>query len=250
MYAKKIRIASIIVTYNRIDEAKAQMDIIRELWQPLFSSIDIYHEFNGNTDWHPKKYKEDFLHRHKSMPHFVGANYLLNQGIKHVLDSKKKYDYIIAASADTWFYEPNKLKAIILACHRKEAQLAASLWAGMALSTEFFIITPQMAEKVFPLRFIQTINKYNILKWAQYTKFAMLETIFTLNIMTVLKNPNKIYLIPGRRIVWPNNRYCSPNFYASHHDRNQRRRDILPKMKNILRDNKENMPSLIKFLYH
>src|SRR3989338_1476900 len=96
MYAKKFKIASIIITYNRVDEAKAQMDIIRELWQPIFGTIDIYHEFNGEKDWYPEKYKEDHLRRHKPMSHFLGANHMLNQGFKHVLESGKKYDYIIA----------------------------------------------------------------------------------------------------------------------------------------------------------
>ena len=113
MYAKKLKIASIIVTYNRVEEAKAQMDIIRELWQPMFESVDIYHEFNGEKLCHPQKYKEDFLHRHKPMPHFVGANHMLNQGIKHVLESGNKYDYIIASSADVWFYDPKKIKEVI-----------------------------------------------------------------------------------------------------------------------------------------
>ncbi|KKQ81544.1 MAG: hypothetical protein UT04_C0070G0004 [Candidatus Daviesbacteria bacterium GW2011_GWF2_38_7] len=247
MYAKKLKIASIIVTYNRVEEAKAQMDIIRELWQPMFESVDIYHEFNGEKLWHPQKYKEDFLHRHKPMPHFVGANHMLNQGIKHVLESGNKYDYIIASSADVWFYDPKKIKEVILKCHKKQSQLATSLWFGVILSTEFFIITPNLAKRVFPLHFTNIINKYKPLKWA-YSKVSIFENIFTLQVMRMLKNPAKIYLIPGRRTIWPQNRYSSANFYASHHDRNQRKRDISIKMKDILGNKIKNMPSLTKFL--
>lgn len=249
MQAKKIKIASLIITYNRVDEAKAQMDIIRELWQPLFAQTDIYHEFNGKPEWYQKKYREDHLHRHKPLPHFVGANHMLNLGFKHILGSGKKYDYIIATSADTWFFEPKRLKELVLNCQRKKIQLATSLWAGMVFSTEFFIISPELAKKAFPLRFIRTINKLKLLKWAQYSKIAILETIFTVRILKVLKNPNKIYLIPGRKTVWPKiNRYWSPFFYASHHDRNQRKRDILPKIHSILGDKINNMPNLNKFL--
>ncbi|OGE18783.1 hypothetical protein A3D83_02760 [Candidatus Daviesbacteria bacterium RIFCSPHIGHO2_02_FULL_41_10] len=248
MYAKKLRIASVIVTYNRIDEAKAQMDIIRELWQPMFESIDLYHEFNGKTNWYPEKYKEDFLHRHKSMSHFVGANHMLNQGIKHVLESPKKYDYIIATSADTWFYNPDKLKKVILAAHKKRAQLAASLWAGLLLGTEFFIVTPDLARRIFPLKFTLLTSRYKLLQWAHLSKIGILETIFTLQVIRVLKNPNKIYLIPGRRAVWPTNRFWSPNFYASHHDRIRRKKDLMPFIRNILGKKIENMPSLNEFL--
>lgn len=247
MLAKNIKIASLIITYNRVTEAKAQMDIIRETWQSLFSGIDIYHEFNGERDWYPKKYREDFLHRHKTMSHFIGANYLLNQGIKHILESQKKYDYIIAASADTWFYDARKLKTIILNCLKNRYQLATSLWAGMVLGTEFFIITPNLAKKVFPLKYTKFISQYKFLKLI-HSKIFVLESFFTFQMLKVLKNPNKIYLIPGRRVVWPTNRFYSPFFYASHHDQNQRKKDVSSSLRRILGNKIENMPNLSKFL--
>lgn len=242
----KIKIASIIITYNRVGEVKAQMDIIRELWQPIFETIDIYHEFNGEKSWYPKKYHEDFLHRHRQMGHFVGANHMLNEGFKHVLESGRKYDFIIATSADTWFYNPRRLKEIIMTCHKRRFQLATSLWLGVALATEFFIITPDLAKKVFPLKPTPFINRYKLLKWAN-SKISI-ENIFTFKVMWVLKNPNKIYLIPGRRVVLLNNRHWSPNFYASHHDPKQRRKDILPKIRTALGDRIDSMTFLNRFL--
>lgn len=247
MQSKKISIASIIITYQRVSEAKAQMDIIRQTWQPLFKKVDIYHEFNGKKSWYPKKYQEDFLHRHKSMSHFVGANHLLNEGIKHVLSSNQKYDYIIAASSDAWFYDPNKLKRVILTCQRKGFQLATSLWGGLALSTEFFILTPSLAQKLFPLNLTKIINKSRFFKWA-YSKVSIFESAFTFQVMRVLKNPNKIYLIPGRRVILLYNWHYSPHFYASHHDRRKRKKDISPKIRHVLGQSLENMPSLNKFL--
>jgi len=247
MYAKKLKIASIIVTYNRVEEAKAQMDIIRELWQPVFAGVDIYHEFNGKKSWYPKKYCEDFLSYHKPMSHFLGANHMLNMGIKHVLNSKKNYDFIIATSADVWFYNPGKLKKIILACKRKKFQLATSIWGVMGLSTEFFIITPDLAKKVFPLKFSQFIKKHLLLKWSRI-KLAVFESIFTFKVMKALKNPKRIYLIPGRKTVWPKNRFYSANFYASHHDPQKRRRDIGVELRSLLGEKIENMPVLNTFL--
>lgn len=247
MYAKKLKIASLIITYNRVEEAKAQMDIIREAWQPMFNSVDIYHEFNGKKSWYPKKYLEDFLHRHRPMSHFVGANHMLNQGIKHVLESGNKYDYIIATSADTWFYDPKKLKEIILTCKRKNYQLATSLWGGLVLSTEFFILIPSLARKLFPLELTKIINKSRFFEWV-YTKISIFEGAFTIQVMKTLKNPNKIYLIPGRRVILVNNWHYSPNFYASHHDPQERKKDVTPKIFNILGNRTNNMPSLNKFL--
>ncbi|MBI2019454.1 hypothetical protein HYS95_02155 [Candidatus Daviesbacteria bacterium] len=248
MQAKKLRIASLIITHNRIDEAKAQMDIIREFWQPNFGSLDIYHEYNGQKDWYPQKYKEDSLHRNKKMSHFLGVNHMLSQGMKHVLNSGKKYDFIIATSADVWFFDPKKLKKVILSCYKKRAQLATSLWMGVALGTEFFIITPELAKKAFPLKLTALIKRYKLMDWVNLGKIGIFETLFTLQMIRLLKNPQKIYLIPGRRVVLPTNRYWSPSFYASHHDRNKRKRDILSKIKSITGDNLGNMPSLHKFL--
>lgn len=244
---KKIKLASLIITYNRVAEAKAQMDIIRELWEPLFKKVDIYHEFNGKKSWYPKKYREDYLHKHKPMSHYIGANHMLNQGAKHILESGQKYDYIIASSADTWFYDANKLKAIILTSKRKGYQLATSLWAGVVLSTEFFVLTPTFARKLFPLDITHIINKSSFFKWA-YTKISIFESAFTFQVMKILKKPNKIYLIPGRRVILLNNWHYSPNFYASHHDRNQRRQDLLPKLPSLLKDRMKDMPALVKFL--
>lgn len=242
----KIRIASIIVTYNRVSEAKAQMDIIRKLWQPNFENIDIYHEFNGKKKWYPNKYSEDFLHRHKSMYYLSGANYLVNQGFKHVFESGKKYDLIIVTSADAWFYDPKKLNNLVNTMHEKKFELATSLWGMVVLGTEFFIIKPSLAKKVFPLRLTNILKQKRVLKWAH--KIAVFESVFTLKVMRVLKNPNKIYLIPGRKTVWTKNRYNSPGFYASHHDPIQRKIDIEVKIKSISGRKIDKMPGLSKFL--
>ncbi len=247
MNDKKIKIASLIITHDKVSEVRAQMDIIRELWEPMFDSVDIFHEFNGQKTWYPKKYKEDHFHTHRSMSHLSGANYMFNQGIKHILESGKKYDFIIASSADTWFYDPKKLKSIILTCQKKNYQIATSLWGFATLGTEFFIIRPELANKVFQLKFAQVINKYNPLK-AYRTKIAIFESIFTLKIMRILKNPNKIYLIPGRKTVWPKNRFYSAHFYASHHDPQKRKKDIGIKLRSILGERIENMPVLNTFL--
>lgn len=244
--SKKIKLASLIITYNRVDEAKAQMDIIRELWEPLFKKVDIYHEFNGKKSWYPKKYRENYFHKHKSMSHYFGANHMLNQGAKHILESSQKYDYIIASSADTWFYDPKKLKQIILTSKRKKAQLVTSLWGGLIFSTEFFIITPTFAKKLFPLNLTNIINKNRFFKWA-YTKISIFESAFTFQVMKTLKNLNKIYLIPRRKVILLDNWHYSPSFYASHHDRKRRKEDLLPHLPNLLGNKMSKMPALNRF---
>ncbi len=283
---KKLKIASLIITYNRVDEARAQMDIIRELWEPILDRVDIYHEFNGKPKWYPKIYREDYLHKHKPMSHFIGASHMFNQGMKHILESGEKYDFIIASSADTWFYDLKKLKTVLLSCRKNHYQLVASLWSGMILGTEFFIITPDLAKKIFPIRLSQFLSKNKasfllrnkasfllrnkasfllrneakpltkelrslrnkILRWTNSQIARLFECIFTLQVIRHLKNPKKIYLLPGREIIWLfGNRYFSPSFYASHHDKNQRKADLSSELPLILGEKMTNMPALTKF---
>lgn len=232
-----VRLACVITTYDKVMEATGQMDIIRELWEPQFASIDIYHEFNGPSELYPEKYREDFLHRHKWLPHFLGAIYLINKGVSHVIASKRHYDYIVVASADTWVYDPKKIAQVIDECRKHNYLLATSLWCGPVLATEFFIIKPSLAKKLFPLDYEDFLKKYSFFKFFNdYTKFQQLETYFTYKILKLLKQHiTQIYLIPGRKIVHITNRFNSGGFYASHHNIDARKKYVAPKLKRLLK---------------
>jgi hypothetical protein len=242
------KLACVITTYNRVSDAKAQMDIIKELWQPKFSQkIDIYHEFNGKEEWYPEKYREDYLRRHPSKPHFHGAIDLINQGVSHVLESKHKYDFIVVASSDAWVYDPEKIHQLIKDCHEKEYQLATSIWFGIGLATEFFIITPELAEKIFPIDYEQILENHKVAKtldsyshtkfvekYIPWSKMGTVEFYFTIKAREALKGFKKIYFIPGRKFIFFHNRFSSKNFYSSHHDVLKRKQ--LTKLKSLLRE--------------
>lgn len=235
----KINLACVITTHSRVEDAKGQMDLIRDKWTPYFTSIDIYHEFNGEKKWYPKKYREDFLFRHPKMPHLKGAIYLIEQGIKDVLESKKEYDFIIVASSDAWVYDPKKIYELIQECQDKGYELATSIWFGTGLATEFFIITPSLAKKVFPLNYEKYLEHHKIAKvldsyshtklvekYIPWSKMGTVEFYFTKKALGILKNPKEIYLIPGRKFVFHHNRFHSKGFYSSHHDREKKLKAI------------------------
>jgi len=217
---KELKIAVVITTYSKVSDAKKQMDIIHELWEPLFKTTDIYHEYNGEKAWYPEKYKESHLHRHTWLPHLEGAMYLMNKGIQHVLQSQKKYDYIVVASADVWIYNQEKIAEMFIHLYKRKYQLATSLWNGPFFSTEFFIISPKLAKKVFPLNIFVFKKWYPImLQFAKKTTFPLVETYFTYSCIHALKQRvYNIYLIPGRRFVLYFNRFHSEQFYLSHHN--------------------------------
>lgn len=234
---KTIRLAYIITTYNRISEARGQMDIIRSLWEPNVRTIDIYHEFGGKSAWYKEKYKEDYLFKHRPRQHFAGAIHLIEQGLKHVLENGNKYDLIVVASADAWIYDQNKIDKILKKCIEKKYQIISSLWYISGLATEFFIITPSLAKKILPLRFDDFLKDHKYVKllndyinspfmntYMPWAKPGVIEAFFTWKVLKKLGNLRKVFLIPGRRFIFFHNRFYSPEFYLSHHSTHKRRK--------------------------
>ncbi len=218
----KLRLAHVIVTHDQVDEAQKQMNITRNLWEETFSDISIFHEYNGEDSWYPVKYTEDFLFRHPSMKHLEGASYLIDQGIQHVLAETQNYDYIIVSSSDVKITKTETLIEIIRACETAGYELATSVWFFAGFATEFFIITPEFARKVFPLAYQKTVPHPLMREVVQeYMSMApIVEALFlkkTLFSMPPTQWFKKIYLMPGRKVVHFGNRYTSDALgYTSH----------------------------------
>lgn len=228
---QNLRIAYILTTYNRVDEVKGQQEIIRHIWEPLFAKVDIYHEFNGPEELYTDRYLENKLFKHQSMPHYLGAAYLIDQGISHVVSSGKDYDYIVVSSGDVWFYNPQKIREIFQDLEKGKYQLATSLYSGPLFVTEFFIITPALARKVFPLRFGHWYRKFFLAaKVGESLKLGLVETLFTIRVVKAIKSVKFIYFIPGRRFVsgwriWK--RHHSKDFYSSEHNKHRRKKQVI-----------------------
>jgi hypothetical protein len=235
-----MKIAVLIITFDRIEDAKINMDIITQIWSKnqIFNSIDIYHAFNGDLNNYPKPYLEKiFIHRN-NLGHYQGAADLIDAGIKKIIDSNYSYDYIFVMSGDVWLIKPYKLAQILLEMENKHYLLAASLWPNTffeptIFASEFFIISPSLARKVFPFKmkqFYQNHKLKNLLikitKHTSIIRLPQVEVCFTSKVMDAiscsffsLKWMKHVRLLPGREIVYGINRFYSPRLgYLSHHD--------------------------------
>lgn len=209
-----MKLAVLLITYDRIKDVKISMKLIRDLWsrEEELQNIDIYHAYNGEFKNYPKKFLEDKLIRRPNPGHYQGAANLINTGIKEILESKKNYDYVFVMSGDVWLIKPKILVNVLKTMTNQKYQFATSLWPDLFFipryfASEFFIITPKLAQKVFPLR----LNK-------PLFTLPLVEQALTKSVLdhAALKD---IYLLPGRRLVWGFNRHYSPSLgYLSHHN--------------------------------
>ena len=213
-----MKLAVLLITYDRIEDVKISMKLIRKLWsqEKDLQDIDIYHAYNGEFKNYPKKYLENKLIRRPNPGHYQGAADLINAGIKEILNSQKNYDYVFIMSGDVWLIKPKNLTQILKTMSIKNYQMATSLWPDLFFipryfSSEFFIIAPTLAQKIFPL----SLKK-------PFLSLPLVEQALTKSVLKHL-SPLKVYLLPGRRIVWGLNRHYSPSLgYFSHHSLSQK----------------------------
>lgn len=224
-----MKIAVLIITYNRVEDAKIQMEIIRNLWkeEKKLKDITIFHTYNGKNEWYPKRYLEDKLIRIKNPGHHKGAILLLNEGFKSIFKSKIKFDFIIAGSSDRWLIKPKVVFKILYKMKLNNYQIATSKWFYLkGLSTEFFIISPKLARCIFPISENELDKKYvskSILTHLFKESFA--ENIFAGAVCKSfnksckqLEQENLVLFIPDKRNVnWLNSRYRPKLGYISFH---------------------------------
>ncbi len=237
------RFAVIITTHQRVLDAKIAMELIRFLWQKNqnLRNIDIYHAFNGERKWYPKKYLEDVLIRREPKDHYEGAADLIDAGMKKVFSSGKQYEAIIVQSSDVFIIKPQKIVQLINTLNDKYL-LATSLWPSFTFipryfASEFFIIKPDLARKIFPLdlpRFFMAkpwdLFLYALTKRVPILTVPKVELCLSEKILKETKSNfwsfkwlDYIYLIPNRKIVWAQNRvYTQQMGYYSHHNINKK----------------------------
>ncbi len=193
-------IGVLMYTYNRTDDARINMEIIREVWSknPLFKNVTLIHTFNGQKEWWPTKYLEDELLYLDNPGHFAGAELLINKGIELFQTKYPDTDYVITLASDTWCVKPDYLEHVISEMTRLKKPLATCGWGtikepnmfevGMAL--DFNIINLKWATTfgVFPIGYKEFVKKYSDLFLFQ-DKIIYLERVFALRFkQAVLKS--------------------------------------------------------------
>ena len=142
-------IGVVIYTHNRVDDAKINIEIIRNVWEAseLFNNVKIVHSFNGEKSWYPKKYLENDLVVLKNSWHFQGAADLIDAGLKK-MSLYKNIDYIIVLAADIWLINLGYLNKLLTQMKEGEFRLATCVWGLLEqniiqkteITTDFFIL--------------------------------------------------------------------------------------------------------------
>ncbi len=205
-FVKKIRV--LIYTYNRTDDARINMGIIRNEWSrlKLFKKVKIIYAYNGKKEWYPEKYLEDELVRIKNSWHFQGASDLIDAGFKTIKEKYKDLGYIIVLAADTWMIKPEYIEKIIREMSAKKLLWTTCPWGrkgqnemrDVGAATDFFIINCKWATKnrMFPLNFKIFSRKYMDLLFYVKGQFVMLEKLIFLRF-------NEAFARAERKIFYP-----------------------------------------------
>lgn len=182
-------IGVLIYTYNRTDDAKINMDIIRNVWEKSehFDDVKIVHSFNGKKEWYQKKYLENDLVVTKNSWHFQGAADLIDIGIKTFWKKYKAINYIIVLASDTWLIKPAYIANILSKMKKENQYLATCRWGlperndirDVGMAVDFFIVDLKWASKykMFPIDYSDFYRKYEELLLYQKGGNVMLEKL-------------------------------------------------------------------------
>lgn len=197
-------IGVLIYTYNRIDDARINMEIIRNIWRGTkpFQDVKIVHAFSGKKEWYPKKYLENELVAIKNSWHFQGAADLIDAGVKTFERKYKNIDYVIVLASDTWLVDPGYVREILLKMKKEGSYLATCAWglpernsiADVGVAVDFFIIDAKWAKKykMFPIRFGNFQKKYRDLFAYLKAGNVMLEKLFFARYLEAVSRAEKI----------------------------------------------------------
>lgn len=166
-----MNITALIYTYNRVDDARINMEIIRNQWakEPGLNNVKIVHSYNGKGDWY-EQYIEDKLVTTANTRHFSGAANLIDAGHKTIAEYYPETDYVIVLAADTWLVKPEYIMQKINELKEKSAYLATCPWGfdqendyrSTGVATDFFIYAFQWANQnnLFPIDYLDFEQRY------------------------------------------------------------------------------------------
>lgn len=235
-----LKIAVLALTHDKTEHATGLWKVIRTLWSrsPELQDCTLYHVFNGQESWYPKKTGEDVLIRRENLGHIEGVLDMLNTGIHKILDSNIPYDFIIVCSSDAWITKPSILAQTLQDMKTDQQHLLASLWFSPSLwGSEWFAITPRLAHATFPL--VSAPSSHRLLfqqigsvihKRFPLFQAPLLEDTLTNSLKKGLQQEHlplqtAVKLLPHRQFVWLHNRYRSPQIgYDSDHDLEKKQR--------------------------
>jgi hypothetical protein len=185
------KVGVLIYTYNRTDDARVNMEIIRNVWSRnrLLEGVVIIHAFNGIDEWWPQEYLENDLLRLANPGHYDGAAALLDAGLLAFAERYPDIDYVVTLAADTWCLEPDYIGEIINSMNKSNKYLATCAWGSnrqpkifkSGAAIDFFIADIRWAvtNRLIPLRYAEFKEKFGEL-FLYSDETLRLERVFVL----------------------------------------------------------------------
>jgi len=198
-----MKIGVLLYTYNRTDDARINLEIIRNTWpkDELFKDVTIVHSYNGERDWWPEKYLEDELIYLENPGHFLGAELLINEGMNVFKNKYSDTDYVILLASDTWCVKPEYLSDIVRRLKDEDKYLATCVWGsrkkndifkrGAALDFCIFDFWWVVRAELFPLHYKEFLDKYKELFLYQ-DETPYLEVVFITRFLQAIERSIKI----------------------------------------------------------
>lgn len=205
-----MKIGVLIYTHNRIEDAKKNMEIVKNWRLGCEDNIIIIHSYNGDFDWYPKKHTEDLLIRRKNIDHQAGASDLIDAGIKAFKNKFPEIEYVIILAADTWIINEQYLRKVLSKMKKEKLYLASCPWGSsfdnspwsMGLATDFFIVDLMWANKykLFPLNLANFRKKNG--KVIDFIKRTLnLERLLAIKFLRCISVAHNIYDVYQRNEV-------------------------------------------------
>ena len=181
----------LIYTHNRVDDARVNLEIIRNVWgkSELLREATVVHAFNGEASWWPERYLEDDLLRLENPGHFGGAELLLNAGLERFATKHPHIDYVVVLASDTWCVKPNYVEKIITGMRNEKKPLAVCAWGTklegnmfkIGMSLDFFVVDVKWAMRfgLFPIRYREFFDEHAEAFWYE-DRMIYLERVFAL----------------------------------------------------------------------
>jgi hypothetical protein len=168
-----MKIGVLLYTYNRTDDAKINLEIIRNVWSrnELLKNVTVVHSYNGQREWCPEKYLEDELLYLDNPGHFAGAELLINEGIECFSKKYSDIDYVIVLASDTWLVKPEYIEKVIKQMKNEQKYMATCPWGtteknnmwsiGMAMDFAIFDLKWSTKYSLFPIKYTEFKEKYS-----------------------------------------------------------------------------------------
>lgn len=212
MEKNKFKIGVVMYTYNRIDDARINMEIIRKVWskKDLLNDVKIVHSYNGPKDLWPEKYLEDSIVYSDNIGHFAGAAMLMDNGFNAIKNDFPDTDYVIVLASDTWLVSPDYIENLINKMKSGEKYLSTCIWGskknkhlfgekGFALDFYVYDFKWAVKSELFPIKFLDFRDKFEDLFFYQ-NKTVFLEKVFKVRYLQAIRRSVDI---PSDNILTP-----------------------------------------------